>query len=279
MRRIPFPAALLAVLPALLWQAAPAAAESDAQWVAGAADASRHAGLTVHREVRSESLPKPKGALVVECGSACGAEVRGRDVDRVSVVARVETQAGSRVEAEALAREVRVVAAGGEVHAEGPAQRHGWRWTVQFRIEVPRRTDLSLAAENGPVAVTGVQGSLRIEALNGPVALEDVGGDVVARVKNGPLAVRLSGPRWEGKGLDAEATNGPVSLKLPPDYSARLEFGTVNGPQVARVALARATRSGRGQRVSVVLGQGGPTVRVVGVNGPAILAGLGEEAE
>jgi hypothetical protein len=103
---------------------------------------------------------------------------------------------------------------------------------------------------------------------NGPLSLSDVGGDVKARAVNGPLSVNLSGRRWDGEGLDAETNNGPVSLAIPEDYSARLETGTVNGPFSSDIPLTVTFRGRLNKHLNVTLGQGGAPVRVVTTNGP-----------
>lgn len=69
---------------------------------------------------------------------------------------------------------------------------------------------MRLDTHNGPIAVRAVTGRMTLQADNGPVSLDGVGGDVPARTINGPLHVVLTGARWDGAGLDAETTNGPV---------------------------------------------------------------------
>ena len=59
--------------------------------------------------------------------------------------------------------------------------------------------------------------------------LTDVGGAVHGRTTNGGVDVDLDGATWQGEGLDVETSNGGVRLRIPEQYSARLEAGTVNG--------------------------------------------------
>ena len=92
-------------------------------------------------------------------------------------------------------------------------------------------------------------------------------GNVHARTENGPLEVTLSGARWDGSGLDAETENGPVELTLPSSYAAHLETGTVNGPMSISFPITVEGRIDT-KRLSMDVGGGGPTVRVVTTNGP-----------
>ena len=74
---------------------------------------------------------------------------------------------------------------------------------------------------------------------------------------NGPLTIALAGTRWEGKGLDADAKNGPLTLKLPDDFASGVRVETSDHapfcaapPRAARPAArtkaARASSSSAG---------------------------------
>ncbi len=69
-------------------------------------------------------------------------------------------------------------------------------------------------------------------------------------------------------GLDAETTNGPVNLAIPESYSARLEFGTVNGPMSVGFPVTVTIQGRVGRRITTTLGAGGAPVRAVTTNGP-----------
>jgi hypothetical protein len=81
--------------------------------------------------------------------------------------------------------------------------------------------------------------------------------------------VQLEGERWAGAGLDAQTTNGPVTIDVPDRYSARLETGTTNGPISLGFPVMVQGRIGR--RIETTLGDGGPTVRAITTNGPLVV--------
>jgi len=114
---------------------------------------------------------------------------------------------------------------------------------------------------------------MQLDVQNGPLSLQHVGGDVRARAQNGPLHVELAGTRWEGAGLDASTQNGPLVIEIPEDYNAELETGTVNGPMEIGFPVTVQGRIGGGgnRRLTTRLGQGGPPIRAVTTNGPAVL--------
>ena len=220
-------------------------------------------------EVRELTLGRVPAILHVEPGVNGGVEVAAGPAGAVTVKARVEAWAKSKAEAEALLPQIRIVDDGDGLSVEGPAmtgKRGAANWSVSFRVEAPAATPLELTATNGPVGVYGMTGRMLLETTNGPLAIVGGGGDVAARTQNGPLAVELTGARWNGKGLDARAINGPVSISVPRSFDADLEYGTLNGPWSGpRPATAEGRRGGYAH---VRMGKGGAPISVTTQNGP-----------
>jgi len=209
------------------------------------------------------------GTIEVNGGENGGARVAGWDQDSIDVVARIQTTGYSEDEARSLARSIRITVANGSISADGPPSHRGASWSVSFDVLVPRASDVSITAVNGPVAIRSVRGRIELSAVNGPMDIDDAGGDVHGHTTNGPLAVRLSGKSWDGRGLDAETTNGPLTISIPESYSAHLETGTSNGPVSIEIPI---TVQGRILRhISTDLGSGGATVRAVTTNGPLVI--------
>ena len=221
-----------------------------------------------HCEERETRLESRSGAFVVDARENGGVVVRGWSGDSVLLRAVVNTRAESEAAAAALAKEVRVLT-DGTIHAEGPATARRQSWWVTFELYVPRRSDLTLDTRNGPISVRDVSGRMQLRAVNGPLTLTRVGGDVKGRTTNGPLHIDLSGTRWEGAGLDAETSNGPVMLMVPASYSAHLVTGTRNGPMQLGFPLTVQGRIGR--HIETDIGSGGATVRAVTTNGPLVV--------
>jgi len=211
--------------------------------------------------------------LSVDASPNGGVSVSGWDRDSVQVIVRVQAQAGSDEEARALAGQVTVARDGGTLRASGPASGRHSSWSVSYEIYAPARSDLQLETVNGPITVEDVTGRMQLSATNGPVSLEHLAGDVRARTENGPMHVELVGTTWDGAGLDAETVNGPVIVEVPEGYNAELETGTVNGPMDVGFPVTVEGRLGGsgGKRLHTTLGRGGPSVRAITTNGPAVL--------
>lgn len=231
--------------------------------------------LERHCEIREQTLAATD-MITVDSGKNGGISVKGSDRNDVLVRARVESSGISRSEAEQLGRQIRVETAGSRIHSSGPEQKRDSWWSVSFEILVPRRSNLSLTAHNGGIAISDVNGRIEFNGLNGGVVLRCVGGKVHGRTTNGGLVVELNGSRWDGEELNVKTTNGGVVMSVPENYSARLETGTVNGHVSTDFPI---TVQGRiTKELSMDLGSGGPTVRATTTNGGVRLKRIGQGA-
>ncbi len=228
-------------------------------------------------EQRLMGWSNPGRALAVNARPNGGVKVRGWDRDSVHVVVRIQTQAPSEAEAREMAGRIRVERAGHELRADGPGAVGRRRsWVVSYLVYAPRRTDLTLSTLNGPLSVEDMNSRMDLDVRNGPLSLVGVGGDVTARAQNGPLHIELTGTRWQGARLDAETQNGPLVLEVPEQYNAELETGTINGPMTLGfpVMVQGTLGAGRRRHLTTTLGSGGPRIRAVTTNGPAVVRRL-----
>ena len=119
---------------------------------------------------------------------------------------------------------------------------------------------LSLKTTNGGISIRDVDGTVEFRTVNGGVKLTNMAGDVKGRTSNGGVDVDLEGPGWRGEGLDVETSNGGVHLRIPEQYSAHLETGTVNGGLNIDFPVTVQGRVDR--QISADLGSGGAPIRV-----------------
>jgi len=214
-------------------------------------------------EVRELTVPAT-GTLALDAGQNGSIEVTGEARRDVQVRATVHAWASDDAEAERIASAVNV-RSDGVLRAEGPDQRGRSGWSVSYEVVAPREIDLSLETNNGSIGVTDVRGDLTLEATNGGIRLDGVAGNVRGRTTNGGVDAELTGKTWEGTGLDLKTTNGGVRLRVPEDYSAVLETGTVHGGIDIDFPVTMQGRIGR--EFSTTLGDGGPVVRAETTNG------------
>jgi hypothetical protein len=216
-----------------------------------------------HCEVRELNLPG--GALAVNASPNGGISVEGASRSDIHGWARVEAVADDEAMAQAIVAAVKIEASGGTLRAEGPAQDRDEHWSVSYRLSVPSRTDLTLETVNGGLSVSGVSGRLDLATINGGLNLREISGHVRGQTQNGGVSIDLSGDRWEGEGLDVTTRNGGVTLRIPRNYSANLETGTVNGG--LSIDFPIVVQGTIGRDISTVLGSGGATLRARTTNG------------
>jgi hypothetical protein len=214
-------------------------------------------------EVRELTIPAT-GTLAVDAGQNGSIDVMGEARRDVQVRAMVHAWAYDDAEAERILGGVNI-RSDGVLRAEGPDNRGRSGWSVTYAVVAPREIDLSLETRNGSIAVTDVRGDLTLEAQNGGIRLDGVAGNVRGRTTNGGVNAELTGKTWEGSGLDLKTTNGGVRLRVPEDYSARLETGTVNGG--IDIDFPVMVQGSIGREFETTLGAGGPLVRATTTNG------------
>lgn len=206
------------------------------------------------------------GTLTVDAAPNGGISVEGGARNDVLVRAKVVAQAETQDRARQIASAVTVSAAADSVKADGPSglgRRESW--SVSYRLSVPTISALSLKTTNGGISIRDVDGEIEFRTVNGGVKLSNLAGDVRGRTSNGGVDVDLDGPGWKGDGLNVETNNGGVHLRIPDQYSAHLETGTINGGLNIDFPL---TVQGRVDReISANLGAGGAPIRVRTNNG------------
>jgi DUF4097 and DUF4098 domain-containing protein YvlB len=212
-------------------------------------------------EMREQTIPSA-GRLEVDGRQNGGVSVKAWDGNSVLVRSQVTAQGENDGEARASVAQVIVHASGSQVSADGPS---GKNWSVSYEVFVPRQMDLQVTAHNGGIHIQGVGGNIQFHTQNGGVTLLQVAGAVKGSTQNGGVHVELAGPRWNGQGLDVQTQNGGVHVSVPANFAAHVESSTVNGG--LKSDFAELVRDRHQREISADVNGGGPTVRVVTVNG------------
>lgn len=205
------------------------------------------------------------GTLAVDGQQNGGITVHAWDKADIQVLAMVQAQAETEAEAQAIARQVTITSANGTVRATGPETEKRQSWSVSYEVWAPRATNLGLTAHNGGIAVDGIEATMNLQTVNGGLDLRDISGEVHGVTQNGGITADLGGDRWRGNGLDLRTSNGGVELRIPNNYSATLETGTVNGDLDIRIPITVQGLLSR--QISTQLGAGGAIVRAMTTNG------------
>lgn len=222
--------------------------------------------------------------LRVRAESNGGLQVQGWEQANYSVTLCKAAEAGS--DAQSTLSEIHLTFQNGELGIAGPHA--GDRWSAHLLVRAPktaamelvvhngpmtlRRVDgnLKVRAENGPISVTECTGNLDLSSHNGPVTLEGNRGSQNIRTENGPVTVALTGEAWDGPGLEAHATNGPVTLEIPAGYKSGVVLESDgDGPFQCRASVcSEGRKTWDDDHKRIAFGTGPALVRVSTVNGP-----------
>jgi DUF4097 and DUF4098 domain-containing protein YvlB len=144
----------------------------------------------------------------------------------------------SRNDVEQIFSQIKLSVENGRVSVTGPSGHDNW--TVFLLVRAPKSANLELTAKNGPLSIYDLAGKLVARAINGPISLQGFSGDadisaengpidltgnsgkLKLHTQNGPISVSLSGDAWTGSGLEADAHNGPLTLRVPKNYQSSL---------------------------------------------------------
>jgi len=246
-------------------------AAQNANWTTSACpsdDGSNHYSWRGHQEkaceLRTTTIKLGGQRLGVKTDNG-GIEVIGEDRSDVRIEARVQAWAGSEADAKNILKQVTIETSGDNIRENGPHFQVNSGYGASYKIRVPQRLAVDLKTDNGGIDIAHLEGAIRFDTTNGGVGLNDLAGDVRGSTVNGGIEITLSGKSWRGQGLNAETTNGGVSLKIPEHYSAHLETGTVNGGISLNFPIT--IQGDIKNRLSTNLGSGGATIHAETTNG------------
>jgi DUF4097 and DUF4098 domain-containing protein YvlB len=250
--------------------------------------ASLHIHLNDRRaEMRSEeqTIARPAGPLSIESEVNGGVQVQGWDKDTYSVTACKAADASSN-DIEHIFSQIKLSVENGRVSISGPSEHDNW--TVFLLVRAPRSANLELRANNGPLSIYDLDGKLEARAINGPISLQGFSGeanisaengpiDLVGNsgklrlhTENGPISVSLSGDAWKGSGLEADAQNGPLTLRVPKNYqSSLLVESDGHSPMSCQASFCNdARKTWDEDRRRIEFGNAPAVIHLSTVNGP-----------
>lgn len=243
------------------------AAQPSANWHNGECeDKGNHWGEAHVCQMRRTTFTLPSGHITLNTMNG-GIDITGEDRFDVALEARVQAWAPSESEANDLLNQIVIDTDSGDIRDHGPHAHFFNRtgYSIDYHLHVPRHLAADLHTMNGGIDLTRLDGDLHFRTTNGGVSLDRLSGDVRGETVNGGLNISLAGERWQGHGLHAETTNGGVDLRVPENYSAHLETGTVNGG--IEVNFPITIQGEIKNRLNTDLGTGGPTIHAQTVNG------------
>lgn len=109
----------------------------------------------------------------------------------------------------------------------------GLPWKIDYHIKIPALTDLEIDAGNGPINLSGVEGTIRLTALQSNANLSLTGGLVFATIQSGNVGVSIPSRGWHGLGADIRLASGNLSLGLAPGYNGEINAEVLRTGEIA----------------------------------------------
>ncbi|MGW8370199.1 MAG: DUF4097 family beta strand repeat-containing protein [Gammaproteobacteria bacterium] len=223
-------------------------------------------------ETREFTLERQE-SLQIDSGPNGSVSVTGWDGDEIQVVAQIRSWGRDEEAARARLAEIEIET-DREIRARGPRSDNSWGifgrrndggWNVNFEIMAPHDTDLWIESVNGGIVVAAMRGRVDAETVNGGISVSGVSAEMRGRTVNGGISAEFVGETIDGGTFDLRTTNGGIIMRIPEDFSARLDVETVNGAINSDFPVTR--EGNRRNEISATLGSGGPLIRARAVNG------------
>jgi hypothetical protein len=141
---------------------------------------------------------------------------------------------------------------------------HNDNTKVHFTVRVPENVRFYAENVNGSVTAENMGRFVKASSVNGSVRVSTKSWAQISSV-NGSLEARMGRSDWTGT-LKAESVNGSITLELPPDTNADVNFKSVNGRLESDFPLTVQGSLG-GHIVRGQIGSGGRELKVETVNG------------
>lgn len=113
-------------------------------------------------------------------------------------------------------------------HHENNSRRN-YRYTLDFKIMVPQKTNIELkAVNNGEIRVKNVHANeLVVNNINGPITLDNVSGKTHANALNRDINITYKTKPVDGSSF--KSLNGNINIDIKEQLDADISFKTLNG--------------------------------------------------
>jgi hypothetical protein len=212
------------------------------------------AQLLTRTTTRNESRRLGYAGAVTIVGAPSGSiTIEGWQRSEVEVRAELELHAPSVAELDLLAavdtfvvdedaNHIRIITTGTHdkkflkrVGKNFPKTLIGVPWKIDYHIKVPAMCDLSIDAGNGPIKLSGVEGSIRINALDSVADLSVTGSDLTVLIQKGTVNFAIPARAWHGLRVDIKVAAGNLGVDLMPGFSGDINAEVLRTGEIKNV--------------------------------------------
>jgi hypothetical protein len=191
---------------------------------------------------RHETHRLPFGGSVTVLGAPAGSiTIEGWQRNEIDITAEIELHGPSDAELDLLAtvnnfavdvdaNHVRIITTGThdkkfmrQVAKKFPKNLFGLPWKIDFHLKVPALTDIELDSGVGPIKLSGMEGSIRVNALQSDADLSLTGGFFSGIIQRGAVSVTIPARSWHGLGASLQLAGGTLDVLLAPGFSGDID--------------------------------------------------------
>jgi hypothetical protein len=268
----------VSVQPRLLRSAGVAAGVASLSIILGACDLAISGFHEEARDTWSKTYPLAANGTLEIVNANGSIQVESADAPRVEVhverIAHAVTQESAK---EMLRRnEIREDVSSDRVHLEMSRSSRGGFFghgniEARYTVRVPANTTVDLRETNGRVEAIGLTHNTRLSTTNGQITGRKLNGVVRVSTTNGRVDLQMVSISED---LEAETTNGTISLRIPTSANADISARVVNGHiGIEGLPSMKADDENSRRRFSGRLNNGGHQVHLQTTNGSITITG------
>ena len=248
----------------------PANAQKEKQPTAPAA---ANVKRSIHRRA-THRLPYG-GSVTLVAPPASSITIEGWSRSEIDIEADIELQAPTEADLNLLAavnnfavdvdtNHVRILTSGTHdkkylqrVAKKFPKTLIGLPWKIDFRLKIPALTDVDIDSGVGPIKLSGVEGSIRIEALQSDAELTLLGGYFSGLIQRGAVKVTIPSRSWRGLGASLQLAGGSLEVILAPGFSGDIDANILRLGEIKNSYAGLTPREGTANNPRLLLGRAG----------------------
>ena len=133
----------------------------------------------------------------------------------------------------------------------------GLPWKIDFRLKIPALTDIDIDSGVGPIKLSGIEGSIRLEALQSDAELTLTGGYFSGLIQRGAVKVTIPSRNWRGLGATMQLAGGTLEVMLAPGFSGDVDANILRLGEITNSYTGLAPREGAANNPRLLLGRAG----------------------
>lgn len=141
----------------------------------------------------------------------------------------------------------------------------GLPYRVDYKLSVPRYSDLEIDGGKGDLNVSGVDGSIRVNFLDANARIELSGGGTNITIGTGTADITIASKGWRGRSVDVQMVKGDLTVHLPTSISAEIDAAILRTGKIENLfpGLKPRVRKGEFTERSIVAkaGNGGIPIK------------------